>query len=165
MLGDVHIGERASDLLDGRLSPPVERQLRAHLGECPRCADLVRAEGQVRRMLRGSCATAADAPSHLMAGLMSLPGGSMTMPAGRPRQPGRRAKAGLLVAGAAITVGFAAPVVVNAGPALASMIPSSWLTQSQPAAQLVVVPAGPRGGIHTVWRTTTSTEGPDSPRP
>ena len=57
-----HLGARSSDLLDGRLCAAEETAVRRHLASCRDCAELVRAERDVRAALRGLAALAGPAP-------------------------------------------------------------------------------------------------------
>ncbi len=47
-MSDRHIGNRASELLDGRLTAGAELEVRTHLGRCASCAAVVHREQQVR---------------------------------------------------------------------------------------------------------------------
>jgi len=67
-----HVGRRASELLDGRLSACAELEVRAHLGCCAPCAAVVHREQQVRATLRAAAGQAPVPRSDLMAGLMAL---------------------------------------------------------------------------------------------
>lgn len=157
MLGDMHIGARASDLLDGRLSPVQEQQVRAHLAHCVRCAQEVHAEQQVRVLLRGTGQGQACASREFVTGLLQVPTASPPRPP--VCQPGRRARVALLAAGAVVTFGMAVPVAAGAGPALTSMLTNPWRSDSAPAAKIVVIPAGPRAGAHTDIRFESSQPG------
>lgn len=127
-----HVGDRASDLLDGRLTPAAELQVRTHLGCCRECAAAVHREQQVRAALRSAACEAPAPRGDLMAGLLALAAPTpptapvLTAPAGAPARPARRAPSVLAVAvlgsvslasAGAIGVGGAA----LAGPALAAL--------------------------------------------
>ena len=71
-MSDRHIGTRASELLDGRLSACAELEVRTHLGRCASCAAVVHREQQVRAMLRAAACQAPTPRGDLMAGLMAL---------------------------------------------------------------------------------------------
>jgi len=87
LLGSSHLGARASDLLDGRLTASQEHQARQHLGGCRECAAAVHREQQVRTALRA--AGAAPTPGgNLMAGLMAL-AASDAVPPGHVLAPRR----------------------------------------------------------------------------
>jgi len=101
-----HVGSRASELLDGRLTAAAELEVRAHLGRCAACAAVVHREQQVRATLRSAACQAPAPRGDLMAGLMALaaapepvgppgpvpagPSGTGPAPAG-PSGTGRRA--------------------------------------------------------------------------
>ncbi len=70
-----HVGSRASDLLDGRLSGAEEVTLRGHIGSCRDCAAAVHREQQVRALLRAARADQPRPTGDLMAGLMALAAG------------------------------------------------------------------------------------------
>jgi anti-sigma factor RsiW len=138
-----HVGDRASDLLDGRLTPAAELQVRTHLGCCRECAAAVHREQQVRAALR-SASSAAPAPGgDLMAGLLALAAPTPVRPvpvpaAVAPARPARRAPSVLTVAvlgtvslASVGALGVAGAAV--AGPALASLD-----VARQPAAGTVV---------------------------
>lgn len=157
MLGDMHIGARASDLLDGRLSPAEERQVQAHLAHCVRCAQEVHAEQQVLEALRVAGQQDTRASRELVTGLLRL---SAAPPPRRPvRQPGPRTRVGLLAVGAAVTLGVAVPVAAGVGPAFTSVLAGPWGSESAPTAKIVVIPAGPRAGAHTDIRFESSHPG------
>lgn len=67
-----HVGSRASELLDGRLTAAAELEVRAHLGRCAACASVVHREQQVRATLRAAACRAPAPRGDLMAGLMAL---------------------------------------------------------------------------------------------
>ena len=71
-MSDRHIGTRASELLDGRLTAGAELEVRTHLGRCASCAAVVHREQQVRAMLRSAACQAPTPRGDLMAGLMAL---------------------------------------------------------------------------------------------
>ena len=48
-----HLGARAADLVDGRLSTDVEERAWQHVLSCPGCRQLVEAEGWAKRQLGG----------------------------------------------------------------------------------------------------------------
>ena len=154
MLGDMHIGARASDLLDGRLSAAEQQRVEAHLAHCVRCTELVHAEQQVRALLRGTGQAPAPASRELVTGLLALPGES---PSPSVRQPGRRARVGLLAVGAAVTLGVAAPVAAGAGAAVTTVLPDLWGRGPGPTAKMVVVPAGPRTGASVRFESSRTT--------
>lgn len=135
-----HVGDRASDLLDGRLTPAAELQVRTHLGCCRECAAAVHREQQVRAALRSAACEAPAPRGDLMAGLLALAAPApaapapvlttgttgVTGPPGPTARPARRAPSVLAVAvlgsvslasAGAIGVGGAA----LAGPALAAL--------------------------------------------
>lgn len=71
-----HIGPRASELLDGRLTPEAEHDARVHLGRCRQCAVLVAAEQDARTALRSvamptGLSSSAPSPT-LVAGLLAM---------------------------------------------------------------------------------------------
>ncbi len=68
-----HIGPRATDLLDGRLSGAEEVALRQHIGGCRDCARAVHREQQVRGALRAAGTVQPRPTRDLMAGLLALP--------------------------------------------------------------------------------------------
>ncbi len=121
-----HVGTRASDLLDGRLSGAEEVRLRAHIGQCPPCARAVHREQQVRSTLRAAGADQLRPTRDLMAGLMALPGLQSTGPfVGAPGlgsfpgpgapQPPRRGSSVLLGAAVLGTVSLATAGVLGPG--------------------------------------------------
>lgn len=155
-----HVGDRASDLLDGRLTPAAELQVRTHLGCCRECAAAVHREQQVRAALRSAACEAPAPRGDLMAGLLALaapvppsaPGPVPTAgPLGpsTPARPSRRAPSVLTVAvlgsvslasAGAIGVGGAA----LAGPALSALggdRPSVGATVQESATVSFVEPA------------------------
>ncbi len=67
-----HVGRRASELLDGRLTACAEHEVRTHLGSCAPCAAIVHREQQVRATLRAAAGQAPVPRGDLMAGLMAL---------------------------------------------------------------------------------------------
>lgn len=67
-----HVGRRASELLDGRLTACAELEVRTHLGGCAACAAIVHREQQVRATLRAAAGQAPVPRGDLMAGLMAL---------------------------------------------------------------------------------------------
>ncbi len=67
-----HVGRRASELLDGRLSACEEHEVRTHIGSCAPCAAVVHREQQVRATLRAAAGQAPVPRGDLMAGLMAL---------------------------------------------------------------------------------------------
>jgi anti-sigma factor RsiW len=67
-----HVGSRASELLDGRLTAAAELEVRAHLGRCAACAAVVHREQQVRATLRAAACQVPAPRGDLMAGLMAL---------------------------------------------------------------------------------------------
>lgn len=73
-----HVGTRASELLDGRLTAGAELEVRTHLGRCASCAAVVHREQQVRAMLRAAACQAPTPRGDLMAGLMALAATSPT---------------------------------------------------------------------------------------
>ena len=161
MLGDMHIGARASDLLDGRLSAAEEQELRLHVGHCVRCAHLVQAEQQVRTLLRGAAPADLAASEEFLSGLLQMPQ-SFAPPQRQPRL-GRRMTVGLLTVGAAVSLGVGAPLAAGAGPAVMSMLPGLQPQSRTPAARIVMVPAGPRAGAHTTVRFAEPEDPPSSP--
>lgn len=154
-----HVGDRASDLLDGRLTPAAELQVRTHLGCCRECAAAVHREHQVRAALRSAACEAPAPRGDLMAGLLALAtppppvAPASVPPAAAPAAPGtrpaRRAPSILAVAvlgsvslasAGALGVGGAA----LAGSALAALggpRPSVGAAVQQPATLSLVEPA------------------------
>ncbi len=126
-----HVGDRASDLLDGRLTPAAELQVRTHLGCCRECAAAVHREQQVRAALRSASCAAPTPGGDLMAGLLALAAPTPVAPAApvpavAPVRPARRAPSVLTVAvlgtvslASVGALGVAGAAV--AGPALASL--------------------------------------------
>lgn len=68
--GPPHLGRRASELLDGRLSSAEEAEVRGHLASCRECAAAVQAEQAVRDALRRLGVP--GPPADLLAGLMAV---------------------------------------------------------------------------------------------
>lgn len=153
-----HVGDRASDLLDGRLTPAAELQVRTHLGCCRECAAAVHREQQVRAALRSAACEAPAPRGDLMAGLLALaapsppvaPGPVPTAGTlGPPSRPARRTPSVLAVAvlgsvslasAGAIGVGGAA----LAAPALSALggdRPSVGATVQEPSTASFVEPA------------------------
>lgn len=80
-----HIGSRASELLDGRLTAEDEHRARLHLGNCRQCATMVAAEQEAREALRAvAVPPTLTPPTSLIAGLMSM---SATTGQPSPNQP------------------------------------------------------------------------------
>lgn len=120
-----HLGDRASELLDGRMTGSQELQARQHLGGCRDCAAAVHREQQVRAALR--TAGAAPAPGgNLMVGLMALAASDAVPPVSvlAPRRSSARRAAAVLG-----TVSLAGAGVLG----VAALAGPSWLPQPTPA--------------------------------
>lgn len=127
-----HVGSRASELLDGRLTPAAELEVRAHLGRCAACAAVVHREQQVRATLRAAACRAPAPRGDLMAGLMALAAAAdpvprptthpVTLPTGR-RTPSRPSVLAAAVLGSvSLTAAGAIGVGVVAQGALAGVV-------------------------------------------
>jgi hypothetical protein len=70
-----HLGDRASALLDGQLSPEESERAWAHVHSCHACRDQVEREGWLKRRLAGLTydPTACAAPDALKGTLMGAP--------------------------------------------------------------------------------------------
>ncbi len=148
MLGG-HIGDRACDLLDGRLDAAAELRARTHLGVCASCAAAVHEQQVARAALRS--VGAVTPPGELMAGLLSMPAAVRAEPtrvAGRSRRT--LVVSSLMVSTAAVaSVGLfsmagSAPVT-----AIADIVAGGPRTErAAMTLQPVVVAGGPNAGTH-----------------
>ncbi len=138
-----HLGDRASELLDGRLTGSQELQARQHLGGCRDCAAAVHREQQVRAALRSAGAGPA-LRGHLMVGLMALAASDAAppIPVLSPRRSSVRRTAAVLG-----TVSLAGAGVLG----VAALAGPSWLPQPTPASVA--------GSGSTGHRPASSTEG------
>lgn len=141
-----HVGDRASDLLDGRLTPAAELQVRTHLGCCRECAAAVHREQQVRAALRSAACEPPAPRGDLMAGLLALaapPAPVAPVPvvaAAAPPRPARRAPSVLAVAVLGSVSLASAGALGVAGAALAGPALTALGEQRQPASTLVQQP-------------------------
>lgn len=70
-----HLGDRASALLDGQLSPEDSERAWAHVHGCHACRDQVEREGWLKRRLAGlTYDPTAGAPESLKGSLLGAPG-------------------------------------------------------------------------------------------
>ena len=86
-----HLGDRVTDLVDGRLSPDAAERAVAHLAGCPDCRAEVAAERAVRNRLATAAAPAP--PDGLVDRLVRLGGPAGPLPPRADRVPGTPAPA------------------------------------------------------------------------
>lgn len=86
-----HLGDRVTDLVDGRLSPDAAERAVAHLAGCPDCRAEVAAERAVRNRLATAAAPAP--PDGLVDRLVRLGGPTGPLPPRADRVPGTPAPA------------------------------------------------------------------------
>lgn len=165
MLGG-HIGDRACDLLDGRLDAAAELRARTHLGVCRSCAAAVHEQQAARAALRS--AGVVTPPGELMAGLLSMPAAVRREPtrsAGRSRRT--LVVSSLVVSTAAVaSVGLfsmagSAPVT-----AIADMLGGGRHTErAAMTLQPVVVAGGPNAGPHVTVQPVVFESAAAEPEP
>jgi hypothetical protein len=173
-----HVGARASDLLDGRLSGAVEVSLRAHIGSCRECAAAVHREQQVRALLRAARSDEPRPTGDLMAGLMALAAGQQVYEAQQaqqyvlrsspPTSPSTRRGTSVLMGAAVLgTVSLASAGVLGVsalpGPATAALgwggAATASFTQGTPTVQTASTVV--RTGLGAVVLTGAGIEGGD----
>ncbi len=98
-----HLGERVSDLVDGRLSPQALDRAHGHLARCPGCRDAVVAE----RLIKARLSTAAEPQleGDLLGRLISMGGPAGPLPPTRGHVPGSPRPRTVPIGGAAGSVG------------------------------------------------------------
>lgn len=175
-----HVGCRASDLLDGRLSGADEVSLRAHIGSCRDCAAAVHREQQVRALLRAARTEQPRPTGDLMAGLMALAAGQQVYEAQQAQQhvlrsspissPSTVRRGSTVLMGAAVlgTVSLASAGVLGVsalpGPASAALgwggAATSSFTQGAPSVRTASTVV--RTGIGAVVLSGTGIDGRDT---